>query len=158
VDGLNQSDFVLQDDGVPQDIAYFSHDVDVPVSIGIIVDASGSMQNKLRTATAAIDRFSHMIQPEDDIFLMSFASTTDLRQDFTNDRDQLTKALHGIHASGSTALYDALGEGLAKIKSGRHSKRAILLLTDGEDNGSVTTYSEVLDEIRRSEMLVYTLG
>jgi len=158
VDGLNKEDFALFEDGIKQDIAYFSHDTDVPVSVGIVLDISGSMQNKLRTAVAAVDRFVRTIHPDDDVFLMTFSSSADLRQDFTNNREKLSKALRGLHASGSTALYDALDQGLVKIKSGKHQKRAILLITDGQDTGSATTYNEILHQIRESELLVYTLG
>jgi len=158
VDGLNKDDFILQEDGAVQEIAHFSHDLDVPVSVGIVFDTSGSMQNKLRTAVAAVDRFVRTIHPEDDIFLMTFANGVDLRQDFTDNRESLSRALRGISATGATSLYDALDQGLDKIKSGRHRKRAILLLTDGEDNGSTATYGEVLQRIRESELVVYTLG
>ena len=158
VDGLNSDDFVLQEDGVSQEIAHFSHDLDVPVSVGIVLDTSGSMRNKLRTAVTAVDRFIRTIHPNDDIFLMTFASSLELRQDFTDDRDKLSRALRRTNASGSTLLYDALRAGLIKVKSGKHPKRAILLITDGQDTGSAATYEEVLNEIGESELLVYTLG
>jgi len=158
VDGLNQDDFVLQEDGVSQDIAHFSHDLDVPVSVGIVLDTSGSMRNKLRTAVTAVDRFVRTIHPNDDIFLMTFASSLELRQDFTDDREKLSRALRRTSASGATLLYDALRAGLIKVKTGKHPKRAILLITDGQDTGSVATYDEILSEIVESEVLVYTLG
>jgi len=158
VDGLNKQDFVVMEDGKDREISHFSHDLDVPVSVGIILDASGSMQNKIRTALNAVDRFIRTIHPDDDIFFMTFASTVQLREDFTDDREKLSKALKGIPATGGTSLYDALRDGLTKIKSGRHQKRAILLITDGEDNGSTASYPEVLQAIRESELLIYPLG
>jgi Ca-activated chloride channel homolog len=158
VDGLNSDDFVLQEDGVSQEIAHFSHELDVPVSVGIVLDTSGSMRNKLRTAVTAVDRFVRTIHPNDDIFLMTFASSLELRQDFTDDRDKLSRALRRTNASGSTLLYDALRAGLIKVKSGKHPKRAILLITDGQDTGSEATLDEILNEIGESELLVYTLG
>jgi len=158
VDGLNQGDFVLQEDGVSQEIAHFSHDLDIPVSVGIVMDTSGSMRNKLRTAVTAVDRFVRTIHPNDDIFLMTFASSLELRQDFTDDREKLSRALRRTSASGATLLYDALRAGLIKVKSGKHPKRAILLITDGQDTGSVASYEEILTEIGESEVLVYSLG
>ncbi len=158
VGGLTKDDFNLDEDGVPQAIAHFSQDEQVPVSVGILFDASGSMENKLRTATMAVDRFIRTIHPDDDIFLMTFAGRTGLRQDFTDNREKLSKALRSITATGATSLYDALEEGLTKIKAGRHQKRAILLITDGADTGSATRFPEALRHLRESELLVYPLG
>src|SRR5207249_1648962 len=138
--------------------SHFSQDDRIPVSVGILFDASGSMINKLKTAVNAVDKFIRTIHTDDDIFLMTFSTRTDLKQDFTDNRDKLTKALRSIAANGGTSLYDALEQGLAKIKSGRHHKRAILLITDGEDTSSRTSFPQVLMYLRESELLVYTLG
>src|SRR3954464_15591599 len=105
VAGLTRDDFTLAEDGVPQQIAHFSQDQQVPVSVGILFDSSGSMINKLRTAVNAVDRFIRTIHQDDDIFLMTFATRTDLKLDFTNNRDKLSKALHSIEANGGTSLY-----------------------------------------------------
>jgi Ca-activated chloride channel family protein len=158
VGGLTKEDFNLEEDGVPQQIAHFSQDQQVPVSVGILFDSSGSMINKLRTAVNAVDRFIRTIHQDDDIFLMTFATRTDLREDFTNNRDKLSKALRTIQANGGTSLYDALEESLTKIKSGQHDKRAILLISDGEDTSSRTKLPEVQQRLRQSELLVYPLG
>src|SRR5262249_8767739 len=130
----------------------------VPVSVGIVFDTSGSMQNKLRTAVIAVERFVRTIHQDDDIFLMTFSSRTYIRQDFTSDREKLSKSLRNITANGSTVLYDALKEGLIRIRSGRHQKRAILLITDGRDTSSTTPFSEIIQRVRESELLVYALG
>src|SRR5215467_7833252 len=158
VAGLSKDDFVLEEDGVPQEIAHFTQDENLPVSVGIVCDTSGSMQNKLRTAVIAIDRFVRTIHEHDDIFLMTFSARTSLRQDFTSNRDKLSKALQNITATGATALYDALNEALIKIRSGQHQKRAILLITDGRDTSSTTPFSEIVRRVRESELLVYALG
>ena len=105
-----------------------------------------------------MDRFAERIHKEDEIFLMTFANEPVLRQDFTNDRNNLFHSLHKILPTGGTALYDALGEGLAKIRLGSHEKRAILLITDGQDTSSVTNLSQVLRTVRESELVVYCLG
>src|SRR5579884_3514262 len=138
VSNLSAGDFTLEEDGEPQEISHFSQDHDVPVSVGVLLDTSGSMDRKIRTAVDAVDRFIRRIQPDDEIFLITFSGQTLLRQDFTNDRDQLSQALRHINATGGTALYDALNEGLAKLRSARHSKRALLVITDGQDTASGT--------------------
>jgi Ca-activated chloride channel family protein len=158
VAGLTKDDFVLEEDGESQEIAHFSQDENIPVSVGILFDTSGSMQDKLRTAIVAVDKFVRSIHPDDDIFLMTFSGRTSLRQNFTSDRNKLSKALQNIQAVGSTALYDALKEGLGKIRLGEHQKRAILLITDGRDTSSSTALPEIVQRVRESELLVYALG
>ena len=156
--GMAADDFIVEEDGVPQKISHFSQDHDIPVSVGIVLDISGSMERKIRTAIDAVDGFIRTIHEDDDIFLMTFSSRPDLRQDFTSDRGRLSKALRSIQVTGGTAMYDALGMGLDKIRSGRHDKRAILLISDGEDTSSHLKFEETLQTIRKSELLVYCLG
>ena len=140
VGGLTRDDFILEEDGSIQEIAHFGHDQRIPVSVGILLDLSGSMINKMKTAVNAVDRFIRQIHPDDDIFLMTFATRTELKQDFTDSRDKLSKALRSVQANGATSMYDALDQGLMKIKSGRHQKQAILLISDGEDTSSRTKF------------------
>jgi Ca-activated chloride channel homolog len=158
VDGLRQNDFVVQEDGRRQQLSHFDHNQDTPISLGIVLDTSGSMVAKLDTATDAIDRFLRTIHPDDDIFLMGFDSSTYLLQDFTSDRTKLRKALKYADAGGGTALYDALREGMKKVKRGENTKRAILLITDGQDTASESTFAEAREGVRESELLVYSLG
>src|SRR5579884_2843337 len=158
VSGLKKEDFRVEEDGKPQDLTYFSRSQDTPVSFGIIFDKSGSMLSKLDTAINAVDRFAKTLQKDDDIFLLAFDSYTYLVTDFTRDRTRLGKALRTMDAGGGTALYDALNEGLEKIRSGEHPKRAILLITDGQDNHSEVTFTDIRQSIRESELLVYALG
>ena len=158
VPDLTQDDLVVYEDGQVQKIAHFSQANDLPVSIGVLLDTSGSMERKIGTATTAVERFIRSIQKDDDIFLMTFANRPDLRQDFTDDRDRLARALRRVTVGGGTALYDALDEGLRKIKQGKHDKRAILLITDGEDTSSYIGLEEAQSRVRESELLVYCLG
>ncbi|PYR98810.1 MAG: hypothetical protein DMG12_21735 [Acidobacteria bacterium] len=158
VGNLAAEDFFIEEDGRPQKVSHFSQDNDVPISVGVLLDTSGSMERKLRTAVDAVDRFADRIHKDDEIFLMTFANEPILRQDFTNDRNKLFHSMHKMLPTGGTALYDALSEGLAKIRLGRHDKRAILLITDGQDTSSSTTIDQVLRTIRESELLVYCLG
>jgi Ca-activated chloride channel family protein len=158
VPNLTANDFVLEEDGTPQPITHFSQDHNVPVSVGILLDTSGSMERKIRTAVEAVERFTRRIHADDEIFLISFSGQPVLRQDFTDDRDKLSQALRHVNATGGTALYDALRDGLTKIQSGQHHKRAILVLTDGQDTASSTKLEEVLRLIRESELVLYPIG
>jgi Ca-activated chloride channel homolog len=158
VPNLTASDFVLEEDGKRQEISHFSQDLNVPVSVGILLDTSGSMDRKIRTAVEAVERFVRRIHQDDEIFLITFSGQAVLRQDFTDDRDKLSQALRRINATGGTALYDALGDGLNKLRSARHAKRALLVITDGQDTASTTKLDQVLQSIRAAELLVYPIG
>src|SRR5436853_5357906 len=155
---LTKDDFTLEEDGKSQPISHFSQDRNVPVSVGILLDTSASMDRKIRTAVEAVDRFIRRIHPDDEIFLMTFSGRPVLRQDFTDDREKLSLALRRIIATGGTALYDAMGEGVTKMRASRHEKRAILVITDGQDTASAAKLQEVLEGIRISELLVYPIG
>src|SRR5499427_856392 len=158
IPNLKVDDFVLEEDGKPQEITHFSQDQNVPVSVGILLDTSGSMDRKIRTAVEAVERFVRRIHQDDEIFLMTFSGQVVVRQDFTDDREKLSQALRRINATGGTALYDALDEGLFKLRSARHSKRALLVITDGQDTASTTKLDHVLQSIRAAELLVYPIG
>jgi Ca-activated chloride channel family protein len=158
VQGLKANDFILEEDGRRQALSHFDHNQDTPVSVGIVLDTSGSMRLKLDTAVDAIDRFVRSIHPDDDIFLMGFDSEPYLLQDFTSDRSRLRKALRNTDSGGGTALYDTMDQALAKIKSGANNKRAILLVTDGQDTISTVSFNQVRQRIREAELLVYSLG
>jgi len=158
IGNLTANDFTLEEDGKPQAIAHFTQDENVPVSIGILLDTSGSMDRKIRTAVEAVERFTRRVHENDDIFLITFSGRPVLRQDFTDDRQKLSQALRHLNATGGTALYDGVKEGIAKIRSGRHSKRAILVITDGQDTASSAKFEDVLQSIRESEVLIYPVG
>ena len=158
VPNLIQEDFTLEEDGKVQKISHFSQDKNVPVSVGILLDTSASMDRKIRTAIEAVDRFIRRIHQEDEIFLMTFAGQPVLRQDFTDDRDKLSQSLRRIFPTGGTALYDAVADSVVKIHSSHHDKRAILVITDGEDTASAAKLDEVLQSISKSDVLVYPIG
>jgi Ca-activated chloride channel homolog len=158
VGNLTADDFIIQEDGTPQKISHFSQDHDVAVSVGVILDTSGSMERKIRTAVDAVDRFIRRTNQDDEIFLMTFSSEPAIRQEFTNDREKLSQSLRKMWVTGGTALYDAVSEGIDKVSSGRHEKRALLVITDGQDTSSVRKLKEVLRNIREAEVLVYTIG
>jgi len=159
VPDLTIDDFILEEDGQPQTITHLLPTADLPVSIGVIIDASKSMESKIRTAQRAVDRFLSMIHKDDEIFLMTFAMRASLIADFTSDRTTLTNALMtGVNVSGGTSLYDSLFQALQKVKQGRYQKKAVLLVTDGEDTTSLTRFDKALQNIREADMLVYSVG
>jgi Ca-activated chloride channel family protein len=159
VPNLTADDFIVEEDGQPQTIAHFLPSADLPISIGVVLDTSGSMQSKIRTAQRAIDRFLSAIHKDDEVFLMTFALRASVIADFTSDRTTLGNALlSGVNISGGTALYDSLYQGLQKVQEGRYEKKAVLLVTDGEDWNSATRFDKALQYIREASMLVYSVG
>ena len=143
IPNLTNDDFIIEEDGQPQAIKILLPTADLPISIGVVIDASVSMQSKIRTAQRAVDRFLSVIHKDDEIFLMTFARRASLIADFTTDRAKLTNALlAGINLDGGTSLYDSLYQALQKVQQGRYEKKAVLLVTDGEDTTSLTRFDK----------------
>ena len=159
VDGLTKDDFRVYEDGEPVEITQFDNER-VPVSLGIALDTSGSMDyRKMEAARNALDRFLHdLLGPDDEIFLYRFDDRPVLLQDWTTSRDPLSRAVRGIRGLGGTALYDAVAESVQRIAEGRHRKKALLIISDGNDTSSRTNYWDMPSIIRRSEALVYAIG
>ncbi len=155
---LRQSDFTVYEDGVKQDVAYFDTGDRVPMSLGILFDTSGSMVDKIEGVEDAVQHFVRSVAPGDEIFLIRFSDDAELVQDFTDDRHRILRAVEGLEPQGSTALYEAVLLGLQKVSSGKHRKRALLLLTDGNDTASGVKFSDVLTLARKSEVIIYALG
>jgi VWFA-related protein len=159
VAGLHQDDFVIYEDNVRQDVSHFSNER-VPVSLGIVIDTSGSMAGeKLDYAQSAIDRFlGELLDPQDEIFLTRFQSYPELLQDWTTDRKRLTRAVARLNAGGGTAMYDAVAEAVPMAQTGEHRKKAIVLISDGNDTDSDSSVGQVKQLIRNSEVMVYAIG
>ncbi len=158
VPNLGATDFAVSEDGKDQKIALVERSDDLPLSIGVLLDVSTSMRPKIETATAAIDRFLRTLGPTDDMFLMSFAGKPKLEQNFTNDRNKIAKALHKVQLNSRTALYDSIEQGLVKVRDGKYPKKALLLVTDGQDTNSVISLEQAMDDVRQSRVLLYCLG
>ena len=158
VEGLLASDFKLDEDGIPQQISHFSYSNNQPVSVGIVLDVSTSMDRKITTATRAVDRFLRDIHADDDIFLMTFAESVRVRQDFTSNRDKLWTALEKIKLEAGTSLFDAVIQGTDKLRNGKYPKKAVLLISDGVDTTSEHDYNVARIAVRESEVLFYALG
>jgi VWFA-related protein len=159
VPGLRQEDFVVYEENELQEVTHFSNER-VPVSLGLVLDTSGSMVGeKMTNALLAVDRFlTKLLSPEDEIFLYKFNNVPDLVVDWTTDRQQLSRAIRRITANGGTAMYDAIAESVPLSQTGQHRKRAIVLISDGNDTDSQVSLREVKQMIRESEVMVYAVG
>jgi Ca-activated chloride channel family protein len=158
VPGLRREDFVLYEDGVRQEITYFNIGENEPVSLGLVVDTSGSMRDKIEHARQALRRFVDSIRPGDEVFVEEFNVQPVLLQDFTDSRVLLAQAIALLRPAGGTALYDAILDGVRRIKRGRHQKRALVVLSDGMDTASLSSLRQALEVARRSGVLIYTIG
>jgi len=158
VEGLKASDFRLEEDGTRQEITHFNWSNDQPVSVGIVLDTSNSMERKIGTATRAVDRFLRDIHIDDEIFLMTFDGSIKTRQDFTSDREKLWSALQRVKLGAGTSLYDAVITGTDKLRKGKYPKKALLLISDGVDTASQNDFNVARLAVRESELLVYALG
>jgi Ca-activated chloride channel family protein len=161
VTDLSKEHFKVFEDGVPQSIRLFRHE-DVPVTVGLIVDHSGSMGPKLAHVVSAARTFVQSSNPEDEMFVVNFNENVSLGLPeairFTNRSDELERAISITPATGMTALYDAIGEGLVRLQAGSREKKVLIVISDGGDNASVRGLDHVLKMAGQSSVLIYTLG
>ena len=162
ISGLTQDDFIVYDDGKPQEIVTFSRDR-VSVSLGMLLDVSGSMtEDRLALARAAIEHFIvDLLGKDDELFLLEFAARGRMLQTWTRDRETFSRALSeakGGPGSFGTALVDAVKISLGIAADGANQKKLVLIISDGKDTSSVTSVKDAQEAIRRSEVLVYALG
>jgi len=159
VSGLRAEDFKVYEDDQPVEITHFSAER-VPVSLGIALDTSGSMAGeKIQEAQSALDRFLYdLLDRQDEIFLYRFSNYPTLLQPWTTDRQTLAKALGRITPNGGTAMYDTIVEAIPLAQQGQHRKKAMLIISDGNDTSSRAGVVEVKQLIRESEVMVYAIG
>lgn len=159
VSGLRMEDFVVYEDDKPQTITHFEAER-VPVSLGLVLDTSGSMAgDKIRAARTALDRFLYdLLDEQDEIFVYRFSDEAELVQTFTGDRRQLSRALNRIQPKGGTAMYDAVADAIPLAETGRYQKKALVIISDGNDTSSETAIVDVERRIRESEVMVYAIG
>jgi VWFA-related protein len=158
VDGLKQENFQIFEDKVQQTIKNFRHE-DIPLSLGLVIDNSGSMRNKRERVNSSALAFVRESNPEDETFIVNFDDSAYLEQDLTSSIGDLIDALENIDARGETALYDALYLAAEKVtKDGKKDKKALLIITDGEDNASKYGINKVIEALRQSKVTVYTVG
>ena len=159
VTGLKKENFHIFEDKVEQTITHFSQE-EAPISVGIVFDISSSMKDNenIRKARNSITRFLQSMNPEDEAFLIAFNEQANLAQRFTDQVGTLRSALAQLKPSGSTAIYDAVYMGLDQIRRGKNEKKALVLITDGEDNSSRYTSVELREFAKESNVQVYGIG
>jgi len=159
VSGLDKDDFRVFEDGQEQQITHFNSER-VPVSLGLVVDTSGSMEGeKWMNARQALNRFLfQLLDRDDEVFLYRFDNQPELVENWTTDRDRIANGLGRIRPRGATSLYDAVAEAVPLAQNGRHRKKAIVVISDGNDTNSRMTIRELKQVIRESEVLIYAIG
>jgi Ca-activated chloride channel family protein len=163
VTDLAESDFSVFEDGAKQDLIYFNRS-SLPIALSLLIDTSASMENRLQIAQEAAIGFAKKLRPQDFAQVVDFDSRVEITQDFTNSVPNLERAIRSTVAGGSTSLHNAIYislKELAKLKAKTQDdvrRRAIVVLSDGEDTSSLVTYEEVLDLAKRSETALYTIG
>lgn len=155
---LTKDDFVVYEDNVRQEIAFFSQE-EVPASLGLVIDTSRSMARKLNKVIAAALKLVRESHEDDEIFVVQFKAEAELLHDFTNNIDEIEDALSDLVAHGQTALLDAVYLSVEHAqKHGRYRRKAIILITDGEERDSYYTREQVLELLRESDVQVYVIG
>jgi len=159
VDSLPQDAFHVYEDGVPQTVVGFKHE-DLPVSLGILIDSSGSMYEKTAAVNEASLDLVKLSNPADEAFLVDFSSEAYIDQDFTNNITKLQEGLAYIHTSGGTALYDAVVASADYLsKNAKHPKQVLLIVTDGEDNASSASLESAIRRVQDLDgPAIYCIG
>jgi Ca-activated chloride channel homolog len=159
VPGLQLGDFRVFEDDEERPITHFTSER-VPVSLGILLDTSGSMDGeRILAARQALLRFLvDLLGPEDEVFLFRFDSRPVLLHSWTTDKDRIASEIRRIRPRGATTLYDAVAEAIPVAATGRHRKKALLIISDGNDTSSYVRLGELKKIINESEVLVYAIG
>src|SRR2546429_3212119 len=146
MDGLKIDDFQVFEDGVEQKVSFFSHDLRVPISVGVLVDCSGSMRHKLQQALQTVREIALALSPQDEMFVISFNSDVDIRHHFTTNMQEIQRSFRDIKAGGETAAYDAIQLAVTEeMKKAKHNKKVLLMVTDGFDTKSHINSAQVED-------------
>jgi VWFA-related protein len=165
VTDLAKDDFRIFEDGKPQELRFFSRETDLPLRIGMLIDASNSVRDRLRfEQEAATDFLNEAVHPGKDLaFLVAFDVEPQLVQDYTDDIEKLSDAIRGLRAGGVTSLYDAMffsckEKMLFFPPPEPYLRRVMIIISDGQDNQSVHTREEALSMAQRGEVTIYTIG
>jgi len=161
VSGLSKGDFQVYEDGVLQQVESFIHE-DIPVTVGLVIDNSGSMRPKRPEVISAVLAFARSSNAEDQMFVVSFNENVSfgLPDDtpFTDQESQLQAALSKIAADGMTALYDAVAAALEHLKKGNRDKKVLIVISDGGDNASQHNRAQIMAMASQSDAIIYTIG
>jgi len=157
IPGLRKENFRLFEDNVEQKVVHFSNE-DAPLSIGLLFDASGSMENKIKKSWEAAAEFFKTANSDDEFFLVQFSDRPKLLLPFTQDADEVYHRLARVKPFGRTALLDAIGVGLSEMKKARYFRKAMVILSDGGDNRSRFTRGEIKNALLESDVQLYAMG
>jgi Ca-activated chloride channel family protein len=157
VTGLDRDNFRVTEDNVEQKISYFMRD-DAPLSIGVLFDISGSMRNKMDKASESVAAFFKTANTEDEFFLVEFSDRAKLTIPFTPDADGIYSHIARTKPSGRTSLLDAIEIGLKHMKKARHTRKAIVIISDGGDNWSWHTARQIRSALFESDVQLYAMG
>jgi len=157
VTNLTRENFRLLEENTEQPITYFAKD-DAPISVGVLLDMSGSMQDKMKKAAESAAKFFLTANTQDQFFLVEFSERAKLTVPFTNDSGEVYRRITRARPYGRTSLYDAVHVALAEMRSARHARKALLILSDGGDNCSRHTFTQIRNELLESDVQVYAMG
>ena len=161
VSGLTRESFQVYEDKVPQQIESFSHE-DIPVTVGLVIDNSGSMRPKHSDVIGAALAFVRSSNPKDEIFVVNFNEHVSMglpaNSPFTSNAAQLETALSRNVITGMTALYDAIAAGLEQLQKGKWDKKVLIVVSDGGDNASKRNLAQVMSMVNQSNAAIYTMG
>lgn len=158
VDGLEQQHFRIFEDDVEQQVSLFRRE-DAPISVGLVIDASASMSTKRREVSSAALDFVRESNPEDETFVVTFNDEAFLEQDFTRSIGNLIDAMENVSTRGGTAVNDAIYLALEYVEDeGTLDKKALLVISDGEDNASIYDQDDVIERVRQSDVTIYAIG
>ncbi len=155
--GLEKEDLRLFEDGVEQKVTHFSNE-DAPLSIGLLVDTSGSMGAKLDTSRRAVAEFLKTLNTADEAFLVEFSDQAQLAVPLTSDAGAIESSMTSATSGGLTALLDAVNMGLQEMKRAKNPRKALLIISDGGDNNSTYTSTQISDLVREADVQVYAMG
>ncbi len=164
VGGLGRDNFSVDVDKVPQNIVMFS-DREVPVSVGILIDTSGSFDHGKQHVSVlkqnlkeGLERFLKLGHPANEYFVMSFNKNSTLVQDWTSDSSSVTNIVDSLQFKSQTSLYDAIITAIPKVNTGRNAKQVLIVFTDGMDNNSKNSFKRTREALKRSDVLLYAVG
>ncbi len=155
--GLDKQDFRVYEDGTEQRVKQFAGE-DAPLSVGLLVDTSGSMGDKLETSRKAVAQFLKTMNVSDEAFLVEFSDRAELILGFTNNTEEVESKLTSLDSQGLTALLDAVYMGVRQMKKAKNPRKALLIISDGGDNNSRYTAQQIKDLVREADVQIYAMG
>ena len=155
--GLDKEDFTLFEDSVRQKIVHFSGE-DAPLSVGILIDTSGSMGLKMDTSHRAVSEFLKTMNAQDEAFLIQFSDKAEVLQEFTSDMSQIENKLSSMHSGGLTALLDSIELGVREMKKAKNPRKALVMVSDGGDNASRYKPNDIRDIVREADTQIFAFG